>query len=84
MIYLELFWSFFQIGDVYKRQLYGYLALKYTGEQTNCIAQAFRLMLLGSPPDMVHGVPSHSAHPSVYLKARILPCLPFSVLYKLL
>ncbi len=27
-------------------------------------------MLLGSPPDMVHGVPSHRTHPPVCPKAR--------------
>ena len=30
----------------------------------------FRLMLLGSPPDMVHGAPSHRARPPAYPVTR--------------
>ena len=32
---------------------------------------AKRLMLLGSPPDMVHGAPSYSACPTAYPRVRL-------------
>ena len=39
---------------------------RFTAAHERC-----RLMLLGSPPDMVHGGPSHRTRTSAYLKARI-------------
>ena len=36
--------------------------LGYVTAGVSCVAQTFRLMLLGSPPDMVHGVLSHRTH----------------------
>ena len=39
---------------------------RFTAAHEHC-----RLMLLGSPPDMVHGGPSHRTRTSAYLKARI-------------
>ena len=36
--------------------------------------RAYHLMLLGSPPDMVHGAPSHRAHP-LHAKQRTLSAL---------
>ena len=36
--------------------------LGHTTAGADCVAQTFRLMLLGLPPDMVHGALSHRTH----------------------
>ena len=45
-------------------QIKTYAPLGHTTSRRTVAHRTVRLMLLGSPPDMVHGAPSHRTHPS--------------------